>query len=78
MPRTSGNPISSHGFAGPLKCKTAADFNISLLASGDRRPNPATCHEGSIGCTLPSKASKAGGSTPGCHNSNPELRFCEI
>lgn len=74
---TSGSAISSHGFAGPLKCKTAAASNIYLSICGDLWPNSAICHEDSMHCICPSNASNAGGSTPGCHNVNPALRFCK-
>lgn len=73
--RTSGAPISSHGFAGPLKCTTAADSNTSLWASGNRWPRPLKCHKGSIGCTWPSNAIRAGGRTPGFQNTDPESRL---
>lgn len=76
-PRTSGKPISSHGFAGPLKWITEAASNISLGTSGDRAPNPATCHNGSIWCTWPSNAITAGGIIPGRHNVNPDSWLCE-
>lgn len=74
--RTSGLLISSHGFAGPLKCKTAADFRISSGALTDRDPSPATCHDGSRVCVSPLKASSVGGNAPGCHNCSPELTLC--
>lgn len=74
--RTTGLLISSHGLAGPLKCKTAADFRISSGDLKDRDPSPATCHDGSRDCVSPLKASRVGGKAPGCHNCSPELTLC--
>ena len=72
--RSSGKPISSHGFLGPLKCRTAAESTTS--GSGTRRPNSDKCHKGSIACTLPSKATKAGGSQPKRQRAKSDSRFC--
>lgn len=73
---TSEDPIPSHGFAGPLKCTTAAASTTCLSAREYRYPKPDTCHEGSRMWRWLSNASKAGGRAPGCQSSKPELRLC--
>ena len=72
--RSSGNATSSHGFRGPLKCRTAEERAAS--GSGTRWPRPGRCHSGSIACTRPSNAIRAGGSEAICHSLNPDSRFC--
>lgn len=72
--RSSGNAISSHGFRGPLKCRTAE--NCSSSASGICQPRPGKCHNGSIACTRPSNAIRAGGSDAIFHSLKSDSRFC--
>lgn len=75
--RSCWGPISSHGFAGPLKCKTAASLTIlcSSADSGWPSPNPDTCQEGSMAWTCPWKATKAGGSSPKSQSLKPDSTF---